>query len=92
MPEDVAKDVDEYIEHLNASKPKVLAVIERGVDGSVDITAECSPLCPFGIFGQGSTLEEAKADFMDTYEEMKELCREYSVMYDELEFEFAEGR
>jgi predicted RNase H-like HicB family nuclease len=91
VPEDVAKDVDEYIEHLNASKPKVLAVIERGVDGSVDITAEYSPICPFGIFGQGLTLEDAKADFFNTYEEAKELYKQQHVWYDELEFEFAEA-
>lgn len=66
----------------------VKAIIERGKDGSFDINMEYLQDYPFGVMGQGATVEEAKADFLNTYVEMKELMEEQNVDYEELEFIF----
>lgn len=87
VPEDVAKDVDEYIEHLNASKPKVLAVIERGVDGSYSIYSDDDNL-PYLITGVGATEAEARKAFIGGYEDMKRVFMEDGKEFEDVEFEF----
>ncbi len=69
-------------------KKTVKAIIEMGKDSSFDINMEHLPDYPFGVMGQGATVEEAKEDFLNTYEEMKELMKEQGVEFEELEFDF----
>lgn len=59
-----------------------------GQDGSFDITMEHLADYPFSVFGQGNSVEEAKEDFFNTYEEMKELMNDKGVVFEELDFEF----
>lgn len=67
---------------------RVKAIIEMGKDASFDINMEYMEDYPFGVLGQGATVEEAKKDFYNTYNEMKELMIELGVEFEELEFDF----
>lgn len=49
---------------------KVTAIIEKGVDGTYDVTANDERL-PFLLLGQGDTVEEAINDFYITLDDMK---------------------
>lgn len=54
---------------------KINALIEKGLDGTYDVhfdPEETNDL-PFSLLGQGDTVEEAIADFNDSYDEIKEL-------------------
>lgn len=50
---------------------KVTAVIERSIEGFYSIYTK-EETGKFGLFGYGDTPEEAKKDFYDSIEEMKE--------------------
>lgn len=63
---------------------KIKVIIERSSDGLYCCTPENSKL-KTGLLGCGNTVEEAKADFFECYEEAKEMFGEYS----NLNFEFA---
>lgn len=47
-----------------------------------------APDVPFGLNGTGRTIEEAKTDFLDAYEEMKTLLTEDGTPYEELSFNY----
>ena len=68
-------------------KVKSTAIIEKG-DMGYDITLKSQEGIPFGLLGQGRTVEEAKKDFINSYKEMKELMNDEGIECPELEFEF----
>lgn len=68
-------------------KVKSTAIIEKG-DMGFDITLKSQEGIPFGLLGQGRTVEEAKKDFINSYNEMMELMRDKGIECPELEFEF----
>ena len=49
---------------------KAIVIIERGKDGTFSAYIENNQL-PFGIIGDGNTVEETIDDFMNSKEEMK---------------------
>lgn len=68
-------------------KVRATAIIEKGEMG-YDITLKSKEGIPFGLLGQGRTVEEAKEDFINSYEEMMELMNDEGIECSELEFEF----
>ncbi len=68
-------------------KVKSTAIIEKGKMG-YDITLKSQEGIPFGLLGQGRTVEEAKNDFINSYKEMMELMNEKGIECPELEFEY----
>lgn len=66
----------------------VKATIERGDDGTYDVTMEYVTYIPFGLLGQGNNVEEAIADFYNSYNEMKSFLAEKGEVYPPLEFHF----
>lgn len=63
-------------------------ILERGSDGTFDAYMEYYEDLKFGLLGQGKTVEEAKADFYNTYKEMGELYKEQGKDIEQLEFNF----
>lgn len=61
--------------------------IERGDDGSYWAYVG-SENVPFGILGDGNTVEDAKKDFLNCYKEMKTYYFETRNKCIECEFEF----
>ena len=51
-------------------------IIERGADGTFDANMETYPDLKFGLLGQGKSVEEAKSDLINSYNEMKEIFAE----------------
>lgn len=49
----------------------IIAYIETGEDKTYNVYI--NEELPFGFFGEGKTVEEAKEDFLQAFEEMKEL-------------------
>lgn len=68
-------------------KVRATAIIEKGEMG-YDITLKSKEGIPFGLLGQGRTVEEAKEDFINSYEEMMELMNDEGIECPELVFEF----
>ena len=67
---------------------KIKAIIEVGRDGMVSIHARSEKYnCMF--LGCGNTEEEAKEDFLECYQELKELTQETGKKFPEFEFEYA---
>lgn len=66
----------------------VNATIERGINGTYDVNLDYYEDLTFGLLGQGSTVEEAKADFYNSYKEMGELYAEQGKDIDKLDFVF----
>ena len=67
---------------------KVKAIIEAGKKPAFDINMEYREDLPFGILGQGDTLEEAKVDFINSYNEMIDLFEEQGRTFPPIEFEY----
>ena len=68
---------------------KLNVVIEKGNDGTFDAVLEYSDKITFGLLGQGDTVENAIADFYNTYNEMKQLYADEGRNFpDDLEFIF----
>nr|DAW68823.1 MAG TPA: Helix-turn-helix XRE-family like protein [Bacteriophage sp.] len=63
-------------------------IIERGSDGTFDANMETYSDLEFGLLGQGKTVEEAKADLMNSYNEIKEIFAEQGKEVEDLRFEF----
>ena len=63
-------------------------IIERGSDGTFDANMETYSDLEFGLLGQGKTVEEAKADLMNSYNEIKEIFVEQGKEVEDLRFEF----
>lgn len=66
---------------------KVNAIIERSSTGRYSIYMEDDTL-PYLITGEGATLEEAKADFAQGYEDMKLHFAEEGKVFEEVEFSY----
>ena len=67
---------------------KVKAYLERGSDGSYGVYVDLdNKTLNYGIHGVGETSKEAISDFMDGYQEMKELYQEEGNHFVEAEFE-----
>ncbi len=68
---------------------KVIVFIERGNDGSYGAYVNLNDnRLNYGIFGNGSTVNESIDDFHKTYEEMKALHKELNKDFIEAQFEF----
>ena len=62
--------------------------IETGADGyDIRMNGKENGL-DYGLLGQGRTIEEAKADFLDAYMEMKEAYAEMGRPFAEVEFDY----
>ena len=57
---------------------KILAIIEKGTDGLYSIYSD-DMLLNHGLGGYGSSVEEAKADFMESIKEAKAMITEESI-------------
>lgn len=68
---------------------KAKVIIEKNSDGLYEANMEFIKSVPFGLFGQGKTVEETIGDFYNSYEEAKKLCAKNGKACPELEFEFA---
>ena len=66
----------------------VKATIERGDNGTYDVTMEYLSQIPFGLLGQGKTVDEAIEDFYNSYSEMKSFLIEKGEVYPPLIFHF----
>lgn len=64
---------------------QVNAIIEKAADGSFSVYTNAEDL-PYGLNGNGDTLEEAKADFLQGYEAMKEVYTSNGEEFEEVEF------
>jgi hypothetical protein len=67
---------------------KAKVIIERATDGSYGAYIGSGNV-PYGIVGDGKTVEETKTDFFNSYEEMKEYYKEENKDFIECEFEFS---
>lgn len=66
---------------------KLNVIIEKGKDGTYDAVMEYSEKVPFGLIGQGNSIEEAIADLHNTREEMRALYKDKNKAFPEdLEF------
>ncbi len=66
---------------------KVTVIIERGNDGTYGAYLDENSLS-YGLLGDGNTVDEAKEDFYNSYEEMKQYYKEEGKTFEEVEFEF----
>lgn len=66
---------------------KITVFIERGMDNTYSVFVPDNPL-PFGIFGEGNTVDEAMNDFYESLQEMKELFSGQKKEIPDVEFEF----
>ena len=66
---------------------KVKVIIERGNDGSYGAYIGSNNVS-FGIIGDGETVQDAKNDFLNSYEEMKDYYAENNKNFTECEFQF----
>jgi hypothetical protein len=62
-------------------------IIERGQDATFTAYIS-SDNVPFGLLGDGKTVQEAIEDFYNSYEEMKEYYASEKKSFPNLEFEF----
>lgn len=68
---------------------KASVTVERGKDGTFGAYIS-SDNVPYGIVGDGKTVEEAKDDFYNSYEEMKEYYKTENKSFVEFEFVFSD--
>lgn len=66
---------------------KVEVIIERGSDGTYSAYIG-SDNVPFGLIGDGKTVQETIADFLNSAEEMKEYYKEQGKEFPEMEWKF----
>ncbi|MDR1975262.1 MAG: DNA-binding protein [Bacteroidales bacterium] len=67
---------------------KVKAIIERGESGIYIITLAEDYGLSYALLGDGETVEDAKNDFMQCYNEMKEYYNEAGKKFTELDITF----
>lgn len=65
---------------------KIKAIIERASDGNFSVYMEEE--MDYLVIGTGKTEEEARKDFLDAYEGMKEFYKTNGMEFEECEFEF----
>lgn len=66
-------------------KIQVTAIIEKNSDGKYSCSIE-QRLGNYGIAGYGDTVDEAKSDMLECYDEMKEINAERNIETPELDF------
>ena len=66
---------------------KTKVIIERGTDGLYSFYMDNDSL-DFALNGQGNTVEEARKEFLLTYQEIKEMYQEEGKTVPELNFEY----
>ncbi len=66
---------------------KIVAVIERGTDGTFGIYIANDGV-PFGAVGDGKTVVEAIADFKNSLDEMREYYKEEGKEFPDIEIEY----
>jgi len=66
---------------------KTKVIIERGTDGLYSFYMDNDSL-DFALNGQGNTVEEARKEFLLTYQEIKEMYQEEVKAAPELDFEY----
>ena len=70
-------------------KARVNVFIEKGGDGSYGAYVDLNDnTLNYGLLGEGATVEETKADFLASYEEMKESFELDGKPFQEAEFNF----
>jgi predicted RNase H-like HicB family nuclease len=68
---------------------KVKAFIERGSNGTYGVYVDLEDdTLNYGVIGDGSTVDEAIADFKSVYEDIKKIYEEEGKHFVEAEFEF----
>lgn len=68
---------------------KVQVIIERGADGTFAAFIGGENQLPFGIIGEGETVQETKADFLGGFEDMRDYYKQEGKAFPEgVEFEF----
>ncbi len=67
---------------------QVKVIIEKSSYGFSAYMDSGDERLDYGILGEGKTAKEAKADFMDAYEDMKEYYESEGKAFTEAEFEF----
>lgn len=67
---------------------KATVIIERGADGTFSAYIGGDNALPFGVVGEGKTVQETKTDFMGGYEDMRAYYKETGKPFPEVEFEF----
>jgi hypothetical protein len=68
---------------------KVKAFIERGKDGAYGVYVDLDDnTLDYGVIGEGHTVDEAIADFMHCYNDMKASFEKDCQQFREAEFEF----
>jgi len=67
---------------------RVKAFIEVGEKLDYDIWIDPEANLPFGLLGQGKTISEAKQDFWDCLEDMKNCYKKLGEEFPNVEFEF----
>ncbi|MDE5930651.1 MAG: hypothetical protein K2H03_09250 [Muribaculaceae bacterium] len=67
----------------------VRVFIERGKDGSYGAYMPDENNLSYGVIGDGNTADAAKADFMATYEAMRQGAAEEGREFEEVEFVFS---
>ena len=65
----------------------VNAIVEKAKDGSFSVYTKVDDL-PYGLNGNGETLKQAKADFMQGYEAIKEAYAAEGEDFEDVEFAF----
>lgn len=66
---------------------KAEVIIERGADGTYSAYIESNNV-PFGLIGDGKTVQETIADFLNSADEMKEYYQEQGKEFPEIEWKF----
>ena len=62
---------------IMSNAKKIKATIETGNDNTFNVYVEQAG--PFGFFGEGETVEQAKQDFINSYNEMKGLYKKKPI-------------
>lgn len=66
---------------------EVKAIIERSSEGRYSIYMDDDTLS-YLITAEGATLDEAKKDFIESYESVKEYSKSHNEAFEEVEFDF----
>lgn len=66
---------------------EVKAIIERSSEGRYSIYMDNHTLS-YHVTAEGATLDEAKKDFIESYESVKEYFKSHNEAFEEVEFDF----
>lgn len=63
---------------------KATIIIEKGLDGSFDVRTDDTFNADYMVLGQGATIDEAKADFLTCYNDIKQLYQDENKSFTEI--------